>query len=413
KDYIAKPKPNGYQSLHTVVYNGYPIEFQIRTWNMHYTAEFGVASHWKYKGIQSLGEIEKILNHWKKELERIENIETEKIPEEILQENIFVFTPKGDCIDLPTGSTPLDFAYRIHTDIGNKCQACKVNGKIVPLDYQLKSGDIVEIITSKNASPTPEWLKIVKTNYAKNRIKQFLKQKNKKEYVERAKEIIFSSLKSLKQDLKDSKDLEIQKIINQIFEKYYKNAYRDEEDLLLAIGIGNVKSEAIHSKIKQILNIPSEGSKETNKIRISDQSKISNILTLEDKVFYKFAKCCNPSFSDPIVGYVTRGNGISIHHKECKNVKNLNGQIIDLKWEEIKDKKLLSLSLVALDRKGLLKDILDILSSKTVNLVSIDANVSGKLANIKLIIEVPKNLNVNKLKAELYKRVSDITEIKV
>ncbi|MFN3995054.1 MAG: hypothetical protein ACK4GR_00780, partial [bacterium] len=122
----------------------------------------------------------------------------------------------------------------------------------------------MEIITSKNASPTPEWLKIVKTNYAKNRIKQFLKQKNKKEYVERAREIIFSSLKSLKQDLKDSKDLEIQKIINQIFEKYYKNAYRDEEDLLLAIGIGNVKSEAIHSKIKQILNIPSEGSKETN-----------------------------------------------------------------------------------------------------------------------------------------------------
>lgn len=240
KDYIAKPKPNGYQSLHTVVYNGYPIEIQIRTKEMDYIAEYGVASHWKYKGFKDFAEYEKIIENWKKNIEGIEELKEEGIKEEILNTTVFVFTPKGDCIDLPEGSTPIDLAYRIHTEVGNKCIGAKVNGRIVNLSYKLKSGDIVEIITSKNATPNIEWLKITKTNYAKSRIKQFLKKKNKQEYIKTANDIFSETIKTLYKslNLEEIKDLpkeikeflETDKVISLIYENYYKNAFQDIED---------------------------------------------------------------------------------------------------------------------------------------------------------------------------------------
>lgn len=399
KDYIAKPKPNGYQSLHTVVYNEYPIEFQIRTWNMHQASEYGVASHWRYKGFPSLGEVDKVINLWKMGIEGIENINPESIREEVLSDNIFVFTPKGDCIDLPIGSTPIDFAYKIHTDIGNKCSACKVNGRIVSLDYKLKSGDIVEIITSKNSFPTLEWLKIARTNYARTRIKQFLKQKNKKEYIQKAKEIITNICKINGINLAD-----IDKLTNDIFEKYYKNAYREFEDFILAIGSGNIKNESIESKIKYLI---SEQKNEEKQRLVKNQE-----IVLGGGVLYRFAKCCNPVYPQPIVGYITRGNGISIHNKYCKNVINLNGQVINIKWEDIKSKKPLNLQILASDKKGLLQDILNNLSSKTVNITNVEAKVNDGTAIINLVIEIPKNIDIEKLKISLLKKIPNIIDIK-
>ncbi len=407
KDYIAKPKPNGYQSLHTVIYNGYPVEFQIRTWNMHYAAEYGVASHWKYKGVSPWGDIEKVITNWKKELEKIENINIENLPEEIFSENIFVFTPKGDCIDLPAGSTPIDFAYRIHTEVGNRCAGCKINGKMVSLDYKLNNGDIVEIITSKTASPTFEWLKIVKTNYARTRIKQFLKNKNKKEYIQKANELINNIFKNITERNKGGREeITIDNILNEIFDKYYKNAYKEMEDFILAVGVGDVKIESIEAKIKQILI-----DRQEQKVDKKFQEKSSDII-LGGGVLYRFAKCCNPSFPQPIVGYVTRGNGISIHLHNCRNIKNLNGQIINLKWEEIREKKNLSLKIFASDKKGLLQDILTIVSSKALNVLSVDAKTSDGLAQINVLLEVPRNIDAEKLKLILLKKIPNIIDIK-
>ncbi len=407
KDYIAKPKPNGYQSLHTVIYNGYPVEFQIRTWNMHYAAEYGVASHWKYKGVSPWGDIEKVITNWKKELEKIENINIENLPEEIFSENIFVFTPKGDCIDLPAGSTPIDFAYRIHTEVGNRCAGCKINGKMVSLDYKLNNGDIVEIITSKTASPTFEWLKIVKTNYARTRIKQFLKNKNKKEYIQKANELINNIFKNITERNKGGREeITIDNILNEIFDKYYKNAYKEMEDFILAVGVGDVKIESIEAKIKQILI-----DRQEQKVDKKFQEKSSDII-LGGGVLYRFAKCCNPSFPQPIVGYVTRGNGISIHLHNCRNIKNLNGQIINLKWEEIREKKNLSLKIFASDKKGLLQDILTIVSSKALNVLSVDAKTSDGLAQINVLLEVTRNIDAEKLKLMLLKKVPNIIDIR-
>ncbi|MCS7243430.1 MAG: RelA/SpoT family protein [Candidatus Calescibacterium sp.] len=406
KDYIAKPKPNGYQSLHTVVYNEYPVEFQIRTWNMHYASEFGVASHWKYKGISSWGEIEKIINNWKRELEGIENIKPENIQEEVLSENIYVLTPKGDCIDLPIESTPIDFAYKIHTEIGNKCSACKVNGRIVPLDYKLKNGDIVEIVVSKNASPTLEWLKIAKTSYARTRIKQFLKNKNKKEYIQKAHELFANIIKTLKENKINKDNIDINSLIMEIFEKYYKNAYKEVEDFILAIGAGDVKSESIESKIKHILY-----ERKVSKVENIVQQE-NNSIVLGGGILYKFAKCCKPVFPQPIVGYITRGNGISVHNQSCENIKNLNGQIIGLKWEDIKDKKPLSLQILASDKKGLLQEILKIISLSAVNITSMEANVSNGKAQINIVLDIPKNMDVEKLKINLLKKVPNIIDIK-
>ena len=433
KDYIAKPKPNGYQSLHTVVYNpnGYPLEIQIRTKEMDYIAEYGIASHWKYKGFKDFGEYEKIIENWKKNIEGIEDLKEDGIKEEILNTTVFVFTPKGDCIDLPEGSTPIDLAYRIHTEIGNKCIGAKINGKIVNLSYRLKSGDIVEIITSKNAAPNIEWLKIVKTSYAKSRIKQFLKKKNKQEYLKIANDLINEIIKNLTKNIdyiKDiSKDLiETSGITNTLYETYYKNAFKDIEDFLIAIGFGDIKKASIESKIKSILSTLLEKNEinlnklDLNKLQENKIKKNINFVsvnTLKDGVLYKFAKCCSPVYPDEILGFITRGNGISIHKKDCKNIQyhinnNQLNNIIGLNWEDIKSNAKLSIDILAQDRKGLLQDILKSISDKTINLLTCKASVNdNNIANIQLVIEIPKNLNFNEIKSSLKSKFREIISI--
>jgi GTP pyrophosphokinase len=414
KDYIAKPKPNGYQSLHTVVYNGYPIEFQIRTWNMHYTSEYGVASHWRYKGVYSLGELDKILASWKKELEGINDLKLENIRQEVFSESVFVFTPKGDCLDLPKGATPIDFAYKIHTEVGNKCSGCKVNGKIVPLNYELKNGDIVEIITSKNSSPTLEWLKIVKTDYARSRIKQFLKNKNKKHYIQKAINIFSSILRNYRSKGILIKD-DINVFIKKVFDRYYSGAYKEVEDFLLGLGANDVKVESIESKIKQIIFEEIDSNTDKRGLVSSGVLESSKSVNLGG-ILYRFAKCCNPIFPQPIVGYITRGNGISIHSANCKNLKSFDKhlvkQLINLSWDDIRNTKKFYLTIFATDKKGLLQEILNHISSKTVNITSVSANVENSLAKIDLALELPNNFDIEKLKNSLLKKVPNIVDIK-
>ena len=435
KDYIAKPKPNGYQSLHTVVYNGYPIEIQIRTKEMDYVAEYGIASHWKYKGIKDFGEYEKIIENWKKNIEGIEDLKEEGIKQEILNTTVFVFTPKGDCIDLPEGSTPIDLAYRIHTEVGNKCIGAKVNGRLVNLNYILKSGDIVEIITSKNATPNLEWLKIAKTNYAKARIKQFLKKKNKQEYIKKANDILNEiirylykvfNLESLKEIPKEVKELiEINKLVNLVYENYYKNAFKDIEDFLIAIGFGDIKKISIENRVKELfisifeknninLNKPKD---EAYLVNTNKANSIINLGTLKEGVLYKFAKCCSPVYSDEIVGFITRGNGISIHKKNCKNIEyyinngNFNN-IIQLNWDDIKSNIRVEINILSKDRKGLLQDILKNISDKTINLLTCQAQVNNNsLANIQLILEVPKNFDIKNIHDSIKSKFKEVINI--
>lgn len=431
KDYIAKPKPNGYQSLHTVVYKSYPIEIQIRTKGMDYIAEYGIASHWKYKGFKDFGEYEKIIENWKKNIEGIEELKEEGIKEEILNTTVFVFTPKGDCIDLVEESTPIDLAYRIHTEIGNKCIGAKVNGKIVNLNYKLKSGDIVEIITSKNANPNIEWLKIAKTNYAKSRIKQFLKKKNKQEYIKIANDIFNEitknlyknfNLEQIKELPKEIKELlEFDKLVSLIYNNHYKNAFKDIEDFLIAIGFGDIKKVSIENRIKElIISIIEKNNINSNKLVLGDLKRDLRTIvlsTLKDGVLYKFAKCCTPINSDEIVGFITRGNGISIHKKNCKNImyyinNNKIDNIVELTWDEIKSNIKIEIDILAKDRKGLLQDILKAISDKTINLLTCQAQVSSNsIANIQLVLEVPKNFDVKNIYSFIKSKFSEILNL--
>jgi GTP pyrophosphokinase len=431
KDYIAKPKPNGYQSLHTVVYKGYPIEIQIRTKEMDYIAEYGIASHWKYKGFKDFGEYEKIIENWKKNIEGIEELKEEGIKEEILNTTVFVFTPKGDCIDLVEGSTPIDLAYRIHTEIGNKCVGAKVNGRIVNLNYKLKSGDIVEIITSKNANPNIEWLKIAKTNYAKSKIKQFLKKKNKQEYIKIANDIFNEIIKNLYKNFnleqikelpKEIKELlEFDKLVSLIYNNYYKNAFKDIEDFLIAIGFGDTKKVSIENKVKDLfISIIEKNNINLNKLvenNIKKDLKTVDLKTIKEGVLYKFAKCCTPIHPEEIVGFITRGNGISIHKKDCKNIiyyinNNKINNIIELTWDEIKNNIKIQIDILAKDRKGLLQDILKSISDKTINLLTCQAQVNNNsTANIQLILEVPKNFDVKNIYNSIKSKFNEILNL--
>ncbi|MGB9639085.1 MAG: TGS domain-containing protein, partial [bacterium] len=431
KDYIAKPKPNGYQSLHTVVYKGYPIEIQIRTKEMDYIAEYGIASHWKYKGFKDFGEYEKIIENWKKNIEGIEELKEEGIKEEILNTTVFVFTPKGDCIDLVEGSTPIDLAYRIHTEIGNKCVGAKVNGRIVNLNYKLKSGDIVEIITSKNANPNIEWLKIAKTNYAKSKIKQFLKKKNKQEYIKIANDIFNEIIKNLYKNFnleqikelpKEIKELlEFDKLVSLIYNNYYKNAFKDIEDFLIAIGFGDTKKVSIENKVKDLfISIIEKNNINLNKLvenNIKKDLKTVDLKTIKEGVLYKFAKCCTPIHPEEIVGFITRGNGISIHKKDCKNIiyyinNNKINNIIELTWDEIKNNIKIQIDILAKDRKGLLQDILKSISDQTINLLTCQAQVNNNsTANIQLILEVPKNFDVKNIYNSIKSKFNEILNL--
>ena len=411
KDYIAMPKPNMYQSLHTTVIGpqGKTFEIQIRTFEMHKTAEYGIAAHWKYKeggdddkGVDfetKLAWLRDILE-WQKETSDAEEfIEGFKI--DLFSDEVFVFTPKGVVINLASGSTPIDFAYRIHTDIGNRCIGAKVNGKIVPLDYKLKTGEIVEIITSKTAQgPKMDWLNIAKSNQAKSKIRQWFKKIKKVENIDKGKELLEKELKKQGVTFND-----IAK--GDAYEKMQRRYnIHSMEDLYSRIGVGMMCASNIVSRLKEeSLDDKEKHSKELVEKNIEEQihkneKKQSNDnnygVTVKglSNIMVRFAKCCNPVPGDEVLGYITKGRGVSIHRKDCNNIKSLikneKDKIVEASFGKEKGAGYLAeVQINAEDRMGIISDVMQVITEKNLPLMALNANSSkGNVAVINLKIKI-------------------------
>lgn len=434
KDYIAMPKPNMYQSLHTTVIGpqGKTFEIQIRTFEMHRTAEYGIAAHWKYK--EGDNQEEKSFENklawlrdmleWQKETSDAEEfIEGFKI--DLFTDEIFVFTPKGVVINLPSKATPIDFAYRIHTDIGNRCVGAKVNGKIVPLDYALKTGEIVEVLTSKNAKgPNMDWINMAKSNQAKSKIRQWFKKIKKEENIDKGKDVFEKELK--KQGVVYS---EIAK--GDSYEKLVKRYnIHNTEDLYAAIGVGQISASSYIAKLKEENMLEKQSLESINKSidnHISKQDKSSNNqgmsssnygITVKgvNNIMIRFARCCNPVPGDNILGYITRGRGVSVHRSDCSNLKSLidydNGKVVEVSWGTLKGTAYVAeIQVRAEDRIGILSDIMIVITEAKLPLNALNAKSSkGNIAitNIKVKIDSIEQLKELMRKIRRLRGVIDV-----
>lgn len=424
KDYIAMPKPNMYQSLHTTVIGktGKTFEIQIRTFEMHKTAEYGIAAHWKYKEGETtkeasfenkLGWLREILE-WQNETSDAEEF-MEGFKLDLFSDEIFVFTPKGVVINLPAGATPIDFAYRIHTDIGNKCVGAKVNGKMVTLDYKLKTGEIVEILTSANTKgPNMSWINFAKSNQARSKIKQWYKKIKREENIEKGKELI--EKESKKQSL-NFMDLAKGEKYDKLLKRYNFNGL---DDIYSSVGTGVVSPYSILSKLKDEESEPITHEKTQSEIeeqiaKSQKQKRKSNnnsgvtVIGL-DNLMVRFAKCCNPVPGDKIVGYVTKGRGISVHREDCSNFQHIisvrNEKVVDVSWTKSEGSSYeAEIEIIAEDRTGYLSDVMIAITEVKVNLVALNAKTS-KDSRVNVTIKV-KIDSLEKLK-ELMKKLRRI-----
>lgn len=424
KDYIAMPKPNMYQSLHTTVIgsSGKTFEIQIRTFEMHKTAEYGIAAHWKYKEGETtketsfenkLGWLREILE-WQNETSDAEEF-MEGFKLDLFSDEIFVFTPKGVVINLPAGATPIDFAYRIHTDIGNKCVGAKVNGKMVTLDYKLKTGEIVEILTSANTKgPNMSWINFAKSNQARSKIKQWYKKIKREENIEKGKELI--EKESKKQSL-NFMDLAKGEKYDKLLKRYNFNGL---DDIYSSVGTGVISPYSILSKLKDEEAEPITHEKTQSEIeeqiaKSQKQKRKSNnnsgvtVIGL-DNLMVRFAKCCNPVPGDKIVGYVTKGRGISVHREDCSNFQHIisvrNEKVVDVSWTKSEGSSYeAELEIIAEDRTGYLSDVMIAITEVKVNLIALNAKTS-KDSRVNVTIKV-KIDSLEKLK-ELMKKLRRI-----
>lgn len=409
KDYIAMPKPNMYQSLHTTVIGpqGKTFEIQIRTFEMHKTAEYGIAAHWKYKEGDTSDNKEKSFENklvwlrdmleWQKETSDAEEF-MEGFKINLFTDEIFLFTPKGVVIDLPNGATPIDFAYRIHTDIGNKCVGAKVNGKIVPLDYKLKTGQIVEILTSNSSKgPNMDWLNIAKSNQAKSKIRAWFKKAKKEENITKGKEVFERELK--KQGVHYA-DIAKGEFYDKFIKRYNINCM---DDLYALVGLGAVVASAFIAKLKEENLAKDEKEEILNKaieenIQKSGKKKKENNygVTVKgvDNLMVRFAKCCNPVPGDDILGYITKGRGVSIHRKDCNNLKTLINEdpqkVIEVSWGISKGVAYMAeIQVKTEDKSGILSDVMNIIMDTKLPLNALNAkSAKGNLAYINIKVKI-------------------------
>ncbi len=407
KDYIAMPKPNMYQSLHTTLMgpSGQPFEIQIRTEEMHKTAEYGIAAHWKYKESgdstknvktreeEKLSWLRQILE-WQRDMsDNREFLNLLKGDLDLFQEDVYCFTPKGDVKNLPNGSTPVDFAYAIHSAVGNKMVGARVNGKLVNIDYKIQNGDRIEILTSQNSKgPSRDWLNIVKSPQAKNKINQWFKKEFKEENIIRGKDLITAYCKSKSINLADILKPKYQQIVQK------KYGFRDWDAVLAAIGHGGLKEGQVVNRLLEeyekehkkeitdetILEKISEAN--SQKVHIA-KSKSGIVVKGIDDMAVRFSKCCNPVPGDEIVGFVTRGRGMSIHRTDCINMLHLSAaereRLIDAEWEDTADTEdggqyLAELKMYAYDRQGLLMDISKVFTEAKIDVKNMNIRTSKK-----------------------------------
>ena len=406
KDYIAMPKPNMYQSLHTTLMgpSGQPFEIQIRTEEMHKTAEYGIAAHWKYKegsdAAKSMASQEAKLNwlrqilEWQRDMsDNREFLSLLKGDLDLFAEDVYCFTPNGDVKNLPNGSTPVDFAYAIHSAVGNKMVGARVNGKLVNIDYKIQNGDRIEILTSQNSKgPSRDWLNIVKSTQAKNKINQWFKKEFKEDNIIRGKELISSYCRSKSIDLLNILKPKYQQIVQK------KYGFRDWDAVLAAIGHGGLKEGQVVNRLQEeyekehkkeitdetILEKISEANRQ--KVHIA-RSKSGIVVKGINDMAVRFSKCCNPVPGDEIVGFVTRGRGMSIHRTDCVNMLHLSDaereRLIDAEWEDTSDTEgggqyLAELKMYADDRQGLLMDVTKVFTEEKIDVKSVNIRTSKK-----------------------------------
>lgn len=432
KDYIAMPKSNGYQSLHTTVMTrGYPLEIQIRTFQMHQVSEYGVAAHWKYKesgkGATAGNAMDQKMN-WLRQMVNLQQELSdpkeyfEALKVDIFSDEVFVFTPKGDVVDLPKGSIPIDFAYRIHTEVGHHCVGAKVNGKLVPLEHKLKNGDIVSVITNKaNNGPSRDWLNIVASSETRSKIRSWFKKEKREENIERGLELIRDEAKRLgypsKVLMKEGRLLEVAKKFNIL----------SEDDLLATLGFGGVPLHGIMTKLIELHkkevkeNTPPDISQMIAKLKQPQQSgkaaKSSHGVLVEGEsgVMVRLARCCNPIPGDPIVGFVTRGRGVSVHRTDCPNLLQDTdfSRLIDVSWDIGLDKQYtVELEIVCNDRRGILTNVLAVPTEMKINIHSINANPNrnNKTSTIVLGLDVRNSTQVSQLVTKL-RRLKDVYSV--
>ena len=438
KDYIAMPKPNMYQSLHTTLIgpNGQPFEIQIRTYEMHRTAEYGIAAHWKYKessdGKAPVGKSEEEKLNWLRQIlewqrdmsDNKEFMSLLKNDLDLFADSVYCFTPQGDVKTLPSGSTPVDFAYSVHSAVGNKMVGARVNGKLVPIEYEIKNGDRIEIITSQNSQgPSRDWLKLVKSTQAKNKINQWFKKELKEDNILKGKEMLaqYARAKGFK-----ITNYTKNQYLEAVLRKY---GFRDWDSVLAAIGHGGLKEGQVFNKLveaydkenkknltdEQVLEAASETQE---KLHIA-KSKSGIVVKGIHDVAVRFSKCCNPIPGDEIVGFVTRGRGITIHRTDCVNVLNMSEtdrtRLIEAEWQQPdtkeKEKYMAEIQVYANNRTGLLVDLSKIFTERKIDLRSINSRTSKQeKATISMSFEIGSKEELRSL-IEKIRQVESVIDV--
>lgn len=433
KDYIAMPKTNMYQSLHTTVIGpkGEPLEVQIRTFDMHQIAEFGVAAHWAYKegkATKDSSTLDEKLS-WFREILEFQNDATdaeefmESLKIDLFSDMVFVFTPKGDVIELPSGSIPLDFAYRIHSEVGNKTIGAKVNSKMVPLDYQLKTGDIVEILTSKHSyGPSQDWLNLVITSQAKNKIRQFFKKQRREENIVKGKELVEREIRSLEFDLKEVLSSEN---IQRTAEKFN---FGTEDDMFAAVGYNGVTAAQVANRLTDKWRRKREQEQSKEVTITKDATELRKIPAAKkgesgvrvkgiDNLLIRLSRCCNPIPGDDIIGFITKGRGVSVHRTDCPNItaEEAKPRLIPVEWESGHlDRKeyLVDIEISGYDRRGLLNEVLQAVNEAKTNISTVTGKADrNKMATIHMTIFIHSISHLQKV-VDRIKQIPDIYTVR-
>jgi guanosine-3',5'-bis(diphosphate) 3'-pyrophosphohydrolase len=432
KDYIAMPKPNMYQSLHTTVIGpkGEPLEVQIRTFEMHQIAEFGIAAHWAYKEgktvkpntfEEKLTWFREILE-WQNDTNNAEEF-METLKMDLFSDMVFVFTPKGDVIELPAGSVPIDFAYRIHSEIGNKTIGAKVNGKMVPLDYQLKTGDIVEILTSNHSyGPSQDWLKLAQTSHAKNKIRQFFKKQRREENIEKGKELVEKEIRNMNFDVKEVLTPEN---VKRVAEKFN---FANEEDMYAAVGYNGITAAQVAHRLtekwRKQRNLEeqekklAEALKEAKTVSTTKKRDYGVCVQGIDNLLIRLSRCCNPVPGDEIIGFITKGRGVSVHRVDCPNVlaEDAKERLIPVQWESgtnCQREYTVDIEITGYDRRGLLNEVLQAVNEAKTNISAVSGRTDhrNKIATIHMSIFIHNVSHLQKV-VERIKQIPDIYSVR-